>query len=265
MSSDSIRSRATIACAAGLLLTVAAGARAGTYVEDFSDGVANQFSLNGMQGDPPNRVFMPAEVSSGSLRLTGALNSWQATAILADLDPGFAVPRFTASFSLAIGPGTAPPADGLSFNFGQLSNTSDFGEEGPGGFNGLTIAADVYDNGGGEAPAVDVKVNDAVVAGGHLATNPYTNGAFVPVTVNLDADGTLDLTVAGNALFSNLQTGFVPEAGDRFGWGARTGGLNAETRIDDININTDAVPEPAAIGVLGLGSFGLLVRRRRRA
>jgi hypothetical protein len=214
-----------------------------------------------MQGDPPNRVFAPAEVNNGNLRLTGTMNSWQATAILADLDPGVAIPRFTASFSLAIGPGSAVPADGMSFVFGQLTDTSDFGEEGPGGFNGLTIAADVYDNGGGEAPAIEVKVNDAVVVGGRSTRNPYTNGAFVPVTVNLDADGTLDLTVAGENIFTDLQTGFVPEVGDRFGWGARTGGLNAESRIDNININTD-IPEPSGLAVLGLGALGLLKRRR---
>ena len=257
--------RVSFACAVAVL-AASARVRAGFYFEDFSDGVANNMSLNGgrQEGNPPTRVPAPPVVENGNLRLTGAAADWQATAVLGNLDGGVAVRSFSASFGMAIGPGSNVPADGLSFVFGQLNNTSEFGEEGPDSFNGLTLTADTYDNGGGEAPAVEVKVNGVVVAGGRSTRNPYTGGAFVPVTVNLDPDGTLDLNIGGvGAIFTDLQTGFVPEAGDRFGWGARTGGLNAEHRIDDVNITTVPVPEPGGLAVLGAGALGLLGRRRR--
>jgi hypothetical protein len=258
--------RAALACAALVLLAVTESLRAGSYFEDFSDGVANNMSLNGgrLVGDPPTRMPAPPVVENGNLRITGALNNWQASAILGDLDPGVAVRSFSASFALAIGPGSAIPADGLSFLFGQLNDTSEFGEEGPDAFNGLTISADIYDNGGGEAPAIEVKLDGVVVAGGRSTQNPYTNGAFVPVIVNFDPNGTLDLSITGvGPIFTDLQTGFVPETGDRFGWGARTGGLNAEHRIDDVNITTVPVPEPAGLALLGAGALGLLTRGRR--
>jgi hypothetical protein len=261
---NAYRLRAAVACAAAVL-AVTAGVRGGTYVEDFSDGVANSMSLNGtrFEGDPPSAVPAPPIVENGNLRITGQLNSWQASAILADLDPGLAVRSFNARFDLAIGPGSAVPADGLSFLFGQLNDTSEFGEEGPDAFNGLTISADIYDNGGGEAPAIEVKVDGAVVAGGRSTQNPYTGGTFFPIIVNLDPDGTLDLSITGlGPVFTDLQTGFAPEAGDRFGWGARTGGLNAQHRIDNVNITTVPVPEPAGLGVAALAGCALLVRRR---
>jgi hypothetical protein len=257
--------RVVFACAA-VVLAFSARVRAGFYFEDFSDGVANGMSLNGTQfvGDPPTPMRAPPVVDNANLRITGAGNSWQASAILPDLDPGVPVRAFAGVFHLAIGPGSAIPADGLSFVFGQLNDTSEFGEEGPVGFNGLTISADIYDNGGGEAPAIEVKVNDVLVPGGRSTQNPYTGGAFFPITVNFDPDGTLDLSITGvGPVFTDLQTGFVPERGDRFGWGARTGGLNAEHRIDNIDIKTSPVPEPAGLGLLAAAALGLLARRWR--
>jgi hypothetical protein len=100
------------------------------------------------------------------------------------------------------------------------------------------------------------------VPGGRSVQNPYTQGNFVPVSVVLDHNGRLLLLYGGVPVFANLPTGFTPEAGDRFGFGARTGGLNAEHRIDNIVINT-VIPEPAGLSLLGLG--GLLLTRRRRA
>jgi hypothetical protein len=246
---------AAVVCAAGLI--GAASARGASYTNDFSSG------LGGITTTTDSVGFGP-DINAGSLRLTQAVNSLQNSAILPDLNPGGTIRSFQAWFDLAIGPGTPQPADGLSFVFGQLNGTENFGEEGPGGFNGLTVSFDTYDNGVGvpEAPAIDVKLNDAVVAGGHSTRNPYTNGLFVPVLATLDPDGTLDLSVDGTPVFTNLATGFAPQPGDRFGFGARTGGSNAEHRIDNLSITT-VVPEPSAAAVAGFAGLFALRRQRR--
>ena len=151
----------------------------------------------------------------------------------------------------------------MAIAFGQHSGAGTFGEEGPVGFNGLVISFDLWDNGPpAEAPAIDVKVNDVLVAGGSNTTvSPFTAGQFQLLEMFIDNNGTLDLRLGGQDVFVDLLTGFVPEVGDRFAFGARTGGANAVQRIDDIAIAT-IVPEPASLTLLGGVMTGLLVRRR---
>ena len=215
-------------------------AQAGTYLNDFNTDAAGA------------TLFGSATLDRGNVRLTDDVDSQRGSLIVDDLDPGTAILSFLARFDMATGPGTLTPADGLSFNFGQLPNT-DFGEEAA---FGLNVSFDTYDNGGGEAPAIDVMVNGIGVPGGHSTVNPYTNGAFVPVSVSLDPDGTLDVTFNSTSIFSDLPTGFVPQAGDRFGFGGRTGGLNQENRIDNLSIVT-VVPEPSACTLLSVALAGL--------
>ncbi len=52
------------------------------------------------------------------------------------------------------GGGTATPADGFAFVLGDDAADGAFGENGAG--SGLVVSFDTYDNGGGEAPAIDV-------------------------------------------------------------------------------------------------------------
>lgn len=47
------------------------------------------------------------------------------------------------------------------------------------------------------------------------------------------------------------------------GWGYTSGGTNDVTFYDDFVVETNAVPEPASIAVLGLGVFALLRKRRK--
>lgn len=242
------------ALAAAAAVGAPAVSQAGVFMNDFNTDLGG-ITTTGSAG-----------LDGGQLQLTPAENGQQGSAILPDLDPGTAIQDFAASFDLITGPGTVPPADGVSFVFGQFTGAESFGEEGPAMFNGLTVAFDTFDNGGGEAPAIEVKVNDVLVPGGRSTINPYTNGTPVPVTITLDATGALNLiSPATGPIFTNLATGFVPEAGDRFGFGGRTGGLNERNAIDNLSVLT-VVPEPAALGLLGLlglGALGLLNRRRR--
>lgn len=51
-----------------------------------------------------------------------------------------------------------------------------------------------------------------------------TGADFLDVLVRINPTGTLDLTYAGRAIATNLNIGFQPVTGGRFGFGGRTGG-----------------------------------------
>jgi MYXO-CTERM domain-containing protein len=72
--------------------------------------------------------------------------------------------------------------------------------------------------------------------------------------VNFYVDGVLDTTKAYNA---DVSGGFYQV---RIGSGLSS--LNGGAGFDNYSVSTDAVPEPAALGLLGLGSLALLRRRR---
>jgi len=129
---------------------------------------------------------------------------------------------------------------------------------------GLTISFDTFDNLGEDAIAIDVFVDGELVA--RNLTNPFTDGSLVPVSVNFDADGTLDLTFDGSPIFVDLPSGFEPQTSDRLGFGGRTGAGNQVNRIDNVSISVcgDAFgcPPPDAVYVndfsAGVGPASLL-------
>ncbi len=177
-----------------------------TYQNDFSAGIGAATLL----GD--------AVVDNGSLRLTEALNSQQGVMVIDDLVTTRLISSWTATFDLAIGPGTSPPADGISFTFGPQEG-SFYGEEGLWRF--LTVSFDTYDNGDPDHIGIDVKWHSAYLD--TSLVNPYTDGAFVPVSVTYDADGTLDVVFNGVPVFTNLQTGYNMKFGDSFAFAGRNG------------------------------------------
>jgi hypothetical protein len=157
-------------------------------------------------------------------------------------------------FDILVGGGTTPPADGFSVcvanNLPAL-----FSEEGAG--SGLIVSFDIYDNtdgdpnnGTGEAPAIDVFWNGISVAHTMVPVEAFeTFGAYVPISIKLDPDGTLDVVAAGTPVYTDLPTGFRPIAGAAFGIGARTGGLNEKCWIDRLQISAvDASPADAEAG-----------------
>ncbi|PYI86455.1 MAG: hypothetical protein DME26_09010 [Verrucomicrobia bacterium] len=175
---------------------------------------------------------------SGVLRLTEAVNGQQGAFIISDLDARAPVSGMIFAFKVRVGGGTATPADGFSFSWANDLADGAFGEDGAGG--GLTVSFDIYDNGGGEAPAIDVRF-----AGSDVASKKFpisfleTGDAFVDVIVRLNVGGTVDVVYNGNVVYYNLPIpGFAAIAGGRYGLGARTGGLNENQFVDDIKIAT---------------------------
>ncbi|MEY2408974.1 MAG: hypothetical protein QOF48_1644, partial [Verrucomicrobiota bacterium] len=210
-------------------------------VPDSINGATGAFSTDFASGVPAgSAIYGNAHVDGGYLHLTDAVNSQQGSIIINDLLNGAPLGTFTMTMKVLLGQGTTPPADGLSVSIANNIPNASFGEEGEG--TGLTVSFDSYDNGGAEAPAIDVKYGGTTIA--HTPVpSVETGGQFVPVSIVLHADGTLDLTANGVPVYQNLATGYVPISGARFGIGGRTGGLNENNYIDDINISAQAVDD----------------------
>src|SRR5947207_8057485 len=120
---------------------------------------------------------------SGCLKLTTSFyNGQMGSFILDDLDGGAPITGFRASFRMLIGGGSG--ADGLSLNFANDYTWSEFGEEGDG--TGLTISFDTYNNGGGEAPAIDVKKGGNIIFSRKGNLELFRTGDYVDVVVQVD-------------------------------------------------------------------------------
>ena len=221
--------------ALGAAALAAATTSAASFTSDFSNPNQTGFTLNG--GVRTDGVTPYPAIENGHLALTYAENSEQGTIVLDDLDGGAAIESFTARFKLQIGPGSGNPADGTAFSFGpDVTSSSNFSEEGTG--NGIIVSFDVYDNAGGEAPAVDVKYGGTTLASTKFAKADMVTTTFVDVEIVLTRSGMLNVSYKGQALYTNLRLpDFAPVAG-QFAIGARTGGENANQWVDDLSITT---------------------------
>ncbi|MBM3847653.1 MAG: hypothetical protein FJ405_15375, partial [Verrucomicrobia bacterium] len=185
---------------------------------------------------------------SGALKLTTS-NGQAGFYVINDFDAGALVGGFTATFKARLGSGNNAPlhGDGFSFNFASDVPDGPYGrgEEGVG--SGLRVSFDSFNNGGGEAPAVEVWFQNQIIATKRV-TFLLTGPNFVDVRIHVDRDGTLDVSYAGNAVFENLLC-YSPVAG-RFSFGANA----SATRfvgdpidmhwIDDLTIVTEPLAKP---------------------
>jgi len=173
-----------------------------------------------------------------------AVNGQQGAFIVNDLNPGQTVHGVTVSYMVRFGGGSAVPADGMSFVWAPDLADGPFGEDGAG--SGLVVTFDIFDNAGGEAPAIDVSFGGVLLATTKVPISFLRTGdAFVPVIIRVENDGTLDVVYNGQVIYHNLQLpGFAGFTGGRFGWGARTGGLNENQWVDDIQISTSTTSAP---------------------
>ena len=180
----------------------------------------------------------------GVLHLTDAIGNERGVLIIDDLAAGAPVYGISAQFKLLMGGGTTPPADGFSFNFANdiPDDTAGNLEDGMG--TGLTVGFDIYDNGGGEAPSIDVRYGGVLVAQQKVAQSFLDTGdKFAHVIIRLENDGTLDVVFNGVVIFNNLTVpGFSQITGGRVSLAARTGGANENIWVDDLAISTVTTP-----------------------
>lgn len=222
----------------GLLAPFAQRLEAGSFSADFNDGLPPpNTSLHGNGGAAVVELSGGVD-GSGCLKLTKAVNSQEGSFLIWDLDNGAPVNSLTARWKMRVGGGSSTPADGFSFCVANDLPEGVFGEEGAG--TGLRVIFDIYDNGGGEAPAVDISWGGTIIRSLRVPIGTLRTGDdFVDVEVKLDPDGTIDVTYNGQALYSNFAIrDFTPIEGAIYGFGGRTGGLNENQWIDDLTITT---------------------------
>lgn len=235
-----------LAASAGLL-------QAGTYNQNFDAFAAGTTNL----GDGSYVNSSPLNVNACSvqgqrMRLSNnSVTSTYSIYRLPEIDPGYEVNSFDVQFDMYLTSGS--PADGMSLNFGglPLADTAGPGEEGYQLPGGLVVSFDTYINNPPEtARSIDVRVDGVQVA--TLPESSFGNfdltGAQRHVTVHWDSAG-LDVVwrnVASGVdyiICNNLAVpGLLPNAGDRFVFSARTGGLAETLDIDNLVISTTTLP-----------------------
>jgi hypothetical protein len=198
-----------------------------TITYDFNSGLPANTAIYGSAYVDTGAGVLELNPNAGGL--TGAF-------LTADLSPGRVVRGFAATFKARLLEGSFPPADGFSFNWApDLTNgTYAMAEEGEG--SGLRVCVDTWDNGFGEAPAIDVWWGTNLVARKPVSIPFLVRGPdFFDVQIRLSTDGLLDVTYACESIFARLPvTGYAPQMGARFGLGSRTGGAWETHSIDDL-------------------------------
>ena len=222
---------------------------------------APTIAYNFTNGLPTNTVvYGNATVTNQQLVLNDALPLQNGAWLAADPAPGQTVSGLTAEFNSNITPGPGgQTADGFSFNWASdLPNgTYASAEEGDG--SGLRVCFDTFDNGGGEAPAIDVKWGTNVI--GHF------NARFLPlsgpanVKIRLNTDGTLDMTYRCVSIFTRLPIpGFKPQFNSRFGFGSRTGAAVEKVAINDLSLQLFVDTTPPHLTSIAKSPSGVIVQ-----
>ena len=209
----------------------------GQYCNDFSTDQAAATTVG------PVTLYGSAYIAGGVLHLTDATAGILGSMVLEDQNGGLPLDRLQLRYRAYVGGGGGSPADGYSVSFGNFANAAVGGGE-EGNSIGLTIAFDNYDNGGGEAPAIDVKWNGTTIAHtlttimrSDLLSGVPASPNFLDTYINMDPDGTLDVMVNGVVIYSNLATPWTGLTGARLAFAGRTGGLLEANWIDNLCVN----------------------------
>ena len=161
-------------------------ARAGSYSQNFNAVAVGATAL----GDGSTVSASAGSITTSVQRVTAGNNALQmmltgfggnnAAYKLPDLDPSVPIQSFNATFKVKMNKQSAGavPGAGWSLNFGEIipnSGIPNGNGAGEGGFvmsGGLTIAWDIYNNGGSDAPSIEVFA-DAVSVGNSPRTFTY--------------------------------------------------------------------------------------------
>ena len=213
---------------------------AAAWTNDFSSGLAGATALAG-------------GIDAGTFRLTEAIGGQFGTLILPDLG---AFTSFRASFDYQFTATNNDPADGMSFSFGPPPGTP----KGEGGLNpGHAVSFNIYHAAGG----IKYIKDGVIVVQNTTALNRFTDaGSFKAVNIALSATGELTVSYKGAVVLGPVATGYTYAAGDRFTFGARTGGSVSEQRVDNVGVITNpvgvaaigAVEAPVVTGIADAGS-----------
>ena len=264
---SSMKKSTVLALMAGMALPASAASYSNNF-DAYADGTTDL-------GDGTQMNGASASVQGGRLQIT---IDGQALGFASFNIPGLpdSSKGWTASFDYEMfdGPGNNVPADGFSFNYGNFGlGTLGSAEEGMAGdgavTNNLSFEVDTWMNFDAEQG-----VNIGVKIGGTQLGDPaFTNGPILndgtgvsgSMLISWDPVNGASFSTTGlltNADFTNADTGaFAGDDGFLFGFSGRVGGANQDLFIDNLVITT--VPEPSSAALLGLGAFGLLLRRRR--
>ncbi|GIT06330.1 MAG: hypothetical protein CM1200mP29_17410 [Verrucomicrobiota bacterium] len=85
-----------------------------------------------------------------------------------------------------------------------------WGEAENGAGSGLRFCFDTYDNGGGEAPSIDIRFGTQLIASTLLEKSEILTGLdFVDVLIRVESDGTADIAFNGLLAHHKVQTPFT--------------------------------------------------------
>jgi hypothetical protein len=132
---------------------------------------------------------------------------------------------FTAKFKVKISSSTSLSADGFAFNFGESVPTQAFSGNNYGGYaKGLTIEFNTFSKKG-----YRIFVNDEEIPNSYVADATLVDGKWRDVSVEWLAPGSLNLSINGVSIISDLSTSsFVPAREDQISFSAQTRGYSHE-------------------------------------
>ena len=220
---------------------------AGTFTSDFSVPYPSGVFINGSGTLADSTGWLPF-VATNRLIMTVNQVTLSGSYSPYDLDSGAPIQAFDAKFKLQFGPGTSTPADGAAFSFGPTVDQTSvtYNEVGAGGFSGgdFSVSFHTYTSNGG--PAIDVYLFGTRIATHPMAVASMVDSQLQDVEVQLNANSTLNVTYAGQAIYTNL---YLPNWGPTNGFfifTARTGGLSEETHLANVSIDTTLAAAPVA-------------------